>query len=115
MLRKGNWEGQQLIASSAVEQTTIDAATPGNGTVGWWSNNDAPSEKLPKDAFWGAGAGHRGRSWREQQRSHKMDERGWPDGLSGFFRRRLCLRAQSDLRSAYKCDKGENFLPLMTS
>jgi CubicO group peptidase (beta-lactamase class C family) len=58
MLRKGNWEGQQLIASSAVELTTMDAATPGNGAVGWWSNNDAPSEKLPKDAFWGAGAGH---------------------------------------------------------
>jgi len=58
MLRKGNWEGQQLIASSAVEQTTMDAGTPSNGAVGWWSNNDASSEKLPKDAFWGAGAGH---------------------------------------------------------
>ena len=31
MLRKGNWEGQQLIASAAVEQTTMDAGTPANG------------------------------------------------------------------------------------
>jgi len=58
MLRKGNWEGAQLIAKSAVEQITADAGTPGNGAIGWWSNNDASSERLPKDAFWGAGAGH---------------------------------------------------------
>ncbi len=58
MLRKGNWEGEQLIARSAVEQITADAGTPGNGAIGWWSNNDASSERLPKDAFWGAGAGH---------------------------------------------------------
>jgi hypothetical protein len=58
MLRKGNWEGEQLIARSAVEQITTDTGTPGNGAIGWWSNNDASSERLPKDAFWGAGAGH---------------------------------------------------------
>jgi CubicO group peptidase (beta-lactamase class C family) len=58
MLGKGNWEGQQLIASSAVEQTTTDAGTLGNGAIGWWSNHDGTSAKLPKDAFWGAGAGH---------------------------------------------------------
>ena len=58
MLRKGNWEGQQLIASTAVEQTTTDSGTQGNGAVGWWSNNEASSESLPRDAFWGAGAGH---------------------------------------------------------
>src|SRR5881628_1541082 len=57
MLRKGNWEGHQLIASSAVEQTTRDAGTPANGAVGWWSNNDVTVESLPKDAFWAAGAG----------------------------------------------------------
>src|SRR3989441_5575260 len=58
MLRKGNWEGHQLIASSAVQQTTRDAGTPANGAVGWWSNNDGTVESLPKDAFWAAGAGH---------------------------------------------------------
>src|SRR3989475_2256684 len=33
MLRRGNWEGQQLIASSAVEQTTTDTRTPGNSAI----------------------------------------------------------------------------------
>jgi CubicO group peptidase (beta-lactamase class C family) len=58
MLRKGNWEGKQLISSKAVEQTTTDAGTPHNCGIGWWSNNDGTVEKLPRDAFWGSGAGH---------------------------------------------------------
>ena len=58
MLRRGNWEGRQLIAPSAVEQVTSDAGTPHNGAMGWWSNNDGTVVKLPRDAFWGAGAGH---------------------------------------------------------
>jgi hypothetical protein len=58
MLRKGNWEGEQLIASSAVEQVTTDAGTPGNGAIGWWSNHEGTNARLPQDAFWGAGAGH---------------------------------------------------------
>src|SRR5262245_9143049 len=49
---------QQLIAASAVEQVTLDAGTPGNGAMGWWSNKEAAVGKLPKDAFWGSGAGH---------------------------------------------------------
>lgn len=58
MLRNGNWQGQQLIAASAVEAVTRDAGTPKNCGVGWWSDNDGTVEKLPRDAFWGSGAGH---------------------------------------------------------
>jgi CubicO group peptidase (beta-lactamase class C family) len=58
MLHKGNWEGKQLLKAAAVEAVTSDAGTPGNGGIGWWSNNDGSADPLPRDAFWGAGAGH---------------------------------------------------------
>ncbi len=58
MLREGNWEGKQLISSEAVRLVTRDAGTPGNCGMGWWSNNDGSYPELPKDAFWGSGAGH---------------------------------------------------------
>ena len=58
MLREGNWEGKQLISRQAVRLVTRDAGTPGNCGIGWWSNNDGSSPELPKDAFWGSGAGH---------------------------------------------------------
>jgi CubicO group peptidase (beta-lactamase class C family) len=58
MLRRGNWEGRRLVAPSAIAQVTADAGTPHNGAMGWWSNNDGTVAKLPRDAFWGAGAGH---------------------------------------------------------
>jgi hypothetical protein len=35
-----------------------DAGTPGNNGIGWWSNNEGRYGKLPKDAYWGLGAGH---------------------------------------------------------
>jgi CubicO group peptidase (beta-lactamase class C family) len=58
MLREGNWEGAQLINAEAVRQVTRDAGTPGNCGIGWWNNNEAGFPELPRDAFWGSGAGH---------------------------------------------------------
>ncbi len=58
MLREGDWEGRRLIAAEAVRAVTRDAGTPGNCGIGWWSNNDGTVASLPRDAFWGAGAGH---------------------------------------------------------
>ncbi len=57
MLRQGNWEGRQLISRDVVREITSDAGTPGNCGMGWWSNNDGSGGCLPKDAFWGSGAG----------------------------------------------------------
>jgi len=58
MMRDGSWDGKQLISFDAVRQVTRDAGTAGNGGIGWWTNNDGMYAKLPRDAFWGAGAGH---------------------------------------------------------
>jgi CubicO group peptidase (beta-lactamase class C family) len=58
MLRDGDWDGKQLISKEAVRETTIDAGTPGPNGIGWWSNNDGHFAKVPKDAYWGAGAGN---------------------------------------------------------
>ncbi|MBI5771443.1 MAG: serine hydrolase [Verrucomicrobia bacterium] len=58
MLREGEWDGRRLIAAEAVRAVTRDAGTPGNCGIGWWSNNDGTVAALPRDAFWGAGAGH---------------------------------------------------------
>jgi len=58
MLRKGNWEGTQLLSADAVRSVTSDAGTPGFCGIGWWSNNEGIYGNLPRDAFWGSGAGH---------------------------------------------------------
>ncbi|RJP34524.1 MAG: class C beta-lactamase-related serine hydrolase [Candidatus Omnitrophota bacterium] len=69
MLRKGNWEGEQLIDSKWVEKVTADAETPdpfrgpGEGPcpragLAWWVNSDGNLSKVPRDAFMGAGAGN---------------------------------------------------------
>jgi CubicO group peptidase (beta-lactamase class C family) len=58
MLREGDWEGKRLLSSLAVHQITSDAGTPGNCGIGWWSNNEGLYASLPRDAFWGSGAGH---------------------------------------------------------
>jgi CubicO group peptidase (beta-lactamase class C family) len=58
MLREGNWEGRQLIGRDVVRKVTRDVGTPGNCGIGWWSNNEGECAKLPRDAFWGSGAGH---------------------------------------------------------
>jgi CubicO group peptidase (beta-lactamase class C family) len=58
MLREGDWEGRRLLSAEAVRSITRDVGTPGHGAIGWWSNNEGKYPKLPKDAFWGSGAGH---------------------------------------------------------
>lgn len=58
MLREGDWEGRRLISAEAVRQVTRDVGTPGNCGIGWWNNNEGAFPELPKDAFWGSGAGH---------------------------------------------------------
>lgn len=67
MLRKGNWQGKQLIARRWVEEVVKPAGTPlpdrpsGNpqpaSGLGWWTNADGVWLQLPRDAFAGAGAG----------------------------------------------------------
>ena len=68
MLRKGNWQGRQLVDSKWVEEVVKYAGTPlpdrpaGNPApasgLGWWTNFDGVWPKVPRDAFTGAGAGN---------------------------------------------------------
>ncbi|PYI84565.1 MAG: hypothetical protein DME26_13015, partial [Verrucomicrobia bacterium] len=62
MLRKGDWQGQQLLSEAVVKAATIHAGLPNNSGLGWWVNREANGTKhwnsAPGDAFWGAGAGH---------------------------------------------------------
>jgi CubicO group peptidase (beta-lactamase class C family) len=58
MLREGDWDGTRLIGAEAVRQVTRDVGTPGNCGIGWWNNNEGGFPELPRDAFWGSGAGH---------------------------------------------------------
>lgn len=58
MLREGDWEGTRLLSREAVHLITTDAGTPGHGAMGWWSNAEGKFPALPRDAFWGSGAGH---------------------------------------------------------
>ena len=82
LLRGGNWEGEQVLAEDPVRQVTNNVGMHGIGGIGWYSANKGPWlkpagskddpppgigwrstpagpwEKLPKDAFWGLGAGH---------------------------------------------------------
>ncbi|MCX6904673.1 MAG: serine hydrolase [Verrucomicrobia bacterium] len=59
MLRGGDWDGKRLLSAEAVRLTTSDAGTPGPCGIGWWSNNEGDCAKLPRDAFFGSGAGHK--------------------------------------------------------
>src|SRR5262249_52271882 len=58
MLPEGDWDGTRLIAPEAVRAVTRDAGTPGPCGIGWWSNNEGVHLSLPRDAFYGSGAGH---------------------------------------------------------
>jgi CubicO group peptidase (beta-lactamase class C family) len=57
MLREGDWDGVRLLGADAVRQVTRDVGTPGNGAIGWWTNDGAGHPSLPADAYWGHGAG----------------------------------------------------------
>lgn len=68
MLNKGNWEGQQLIRSSLVEQVVQYAGTPIPSRVAdpmssarglaWYTNFDGAWPYAPRDMFFGSGAGN---------------------------------------------------------
>ncbi len=68
MLRKGNWQGKQLIDSAWVEKVLQYAGTPlpdrppGNPrpacALGWYTNFDGVWPRVPRDAFLGSGAGN---------------------------------------------------------
>ena len=73
ILKKGNWQGTQIIDSSVIKRAlNVDATTMpalnSNPTdddkeprttavLGWFTNHDGTFKSLPRDAFWGAGAG----------------------------------------------------------
>jgi CubicO group peptidase (beta-lactamase class C family) len=57
LLRDGNWDGEQVLSQEAVRQVTGDAGLPGHCGMGFWTNADGRYPKLPKDAYYGAGAG----------------------------------------------------------
>ncbi|MBN2327215.1 MAG: serine hydrolase [Candidatus Omnitrophica bacterium] len=69
MLRRGNWEGRQILDPDIVKMVTSDAGAPdpyrgpGEGPcpragLAWWVNSDRVLTQLPQDAFMGAGAGN---------------------------------------------------------
>jgi CubicO group peptidase (beta-lactamase class C family) len=62
LLQKGKWEGRQLISPAVVATATTNAHLPNNSGLGWWVNHELDGSNhwsdLPRDGFWGAGAGH---------------------------------------------------------
>ena len=57
LLREGEWDGKQVLAKEAVRQITGDAGLPGHCGMGFWTNADGRYPKVPRDTYYGAGAG----------------------------------------------------------
>jgi len=68
-LRKGNWEGRQIIRPEIVELVLRDAGAPipdrslpegpfPKSGLCWYANSDGVWPQVPRDAFCGAGAGN---------------------------------------------------------
>src|SRR5262249_43677291 len=57
LLREGDWDGQQILSKEAVRQITGDAGLPGHCGIGFWTNADGRYPRLPRDTYYGAGAG----------------------------------------------------------
>jgi dipeptidyl aminopeptidase/acylaminoacyl peptidase len=57
LLQGGDWDGQQILSKEAVRQITGDAGLPGHCGIGFWTNADGRYAKLPRDTYYGAGAG----------------------------------------------------------
>jgi CubicO group peptidase (beta-lactamase class C family) len=57
LLHEGDWGGKQILSKEAVRQVTRDAGLPGHCGIGFWTNADGRYPKLPKDTYYGAGAG----------------------------------------------------------
>jgi CubicO group peptidase (beta-lactamase class C family) len=66
MLRRGDWAGLQLVSPEAVDLVTADAGVPPDGQADsgrrsglcWWVNSDGAVASVPRDAFFGSGAGN---------------------------------------------------------
>ena len=57
LLREGDWDGKRILGKEAVRQITGDAGLPGHCGMGFWTNADGRYPKLPRDTYYGAGAG----------------------------------------------------------
>ncbi|HZW36048.1 MAG TPA: hypothetical protein VFF01_03850 [Candidatus Deferrimicrobiaceae bacterium] len=64
LLRRGDWDGNQLLSPAVVQAGTTrsNSGLPGYGLFGWWGNVDDNgnriSSSLPRDAFYAMGSGH---------------------------------------------------------
>jgi len=67
MLREGDWDGRRLVRAETVRAVVADAGMPtpdrSKGPVPrmalcWWVNSDGVFARLPRDAYFGSGAGH---------------------------------------------------------
>jgi CubicO group peptidase (beta-lactamase class C family) len=57
LLRGGDWDGKRILSAEAVRQITGDAGLPGHCGMGFWTNADGRYPRLPRDLYYGAGAG----------------------------------------------------------
>jgi CubicO group peptidase (beta-lactamase class C family) len=57
LLQAGEWDGKQILSKESVRQVTGDAGLPGHCGMGFWTNADERYPKLPRDLYYGAGAG----------------------------------------------------------
>jgi CubicO group peptidase (beta-lactamase class C family) len=57
LLREGDWDGKPILSKVAVREITGDAGLPGHCAMGFWTNADGRYPKLPRDTYYGAGAG----------------------------------------------------------
>lgn len=57
LLREGAWEEKRILSAESVRMITGDAGLPGHCGMGFWTNADGRYSKLPRDTYYGAGAG----------------------------------------------------------
>jgi CubicO group peptidase (beta-lactamase class C family) len=57
LLREGDWDSRRILSKEAVRQVTGDAGLPGHCGMGFWTNAAGRYPKLPRDTYYGAGAG----------------------------------------------------------
>jgi CubicO group peptidase (beta-lactamase class C family) len=57
LLHEGDWDGKRILSKEAVRQVTGDAGLPGHCGMGFWTNGGGRWPRLPKDTYYGAGAG----------------------------------------------------------
>ena len=66
MLRRGEWDGRQLVSQETVDLVTADAGVPSRkqppsgrrSGLCWWLNSNGAMPQVPQDAFFGSGAGN---------------------------------------------------------